>query len=388
MAQTDTSIAAAMRRALTLGARGHGRVSPNPAVGCVILDADGRTVGQGWHQRAGGPHAEVAALQDARDRARGGTAVVTLEPCRHTGHTPACTRALQDAGVRAVRYATGDPLHGGGAQELRQAGLDVQHLPEFSADAARMNRAWLTSVRLGRPHVRWKFAATLDGRSAAADGTSRWITGQAARADVHHLRDTVDAVLIGAGTQRTDDPQLTVRPAPADGRQPLRVVLDPSGSTPPEARVLDAAAPALLLQDPNTAASAAYPSHVQVDEVPRGDLDGALAVLHRRGVRSVLLEGGPRLAGQFVAAGLVDEVIAYLAPALLGAGPAALADSGVSTITGTHRLELTEVHCLGEDLRLTARPRPRHNDPNHPGRRESDPNHPDQRHSDLAATPH
>src|SRR5699024_7406046 len=387
-----------MRRALTLGARGHGRVSPNPAVGCVILDADGRTVGQGWHQRAGGPHAEVAALQDARDRARGGTAVVTLEPCRHTGRTPACTHALLEAGIRAVRYATGDPLHGGGAQELRQAGLDVQHLPEFSADAAEMNRAWLTSVRLGRPHVTWKFAATLDGRSAAADGTSRWITGETARADAHHLRDTVDAVLIGAGTQRTDDPQLTVRPAPADGRQPLRVVLDPSGSTPPQARVLDTAAPTLLLQDPNTAALAAYPGHVHVAEVPRGDLDGALAALHRRGVGSVLLEGGPRLAGQFVAAGLVDEVIAYLAPALLGAGPAALADSAVATITETHRLELTDMRRVGEDLRLTARPQLRHSNTNHTGRRESDlhhpgrrenaPNHPDQRRSDLADTPH
>src|SRR5699024_7035544 len=295
-----------------------------------------------------------------------------------------------------------------------------QHLPEFDEPAAQMNTAWLTSVHLRRPHVTWKFAATLDGRSAAADGTSRWITGEAARTDAHRLRDAVDAVLVGAGTQRTDDPHLTVRPTPADGRQPLRVVLDPSASTPPGARVLDTAAPTLLIRDETTVASparpgqvgaaaaphveaaarvgAATPSHVEVATAPRGDLSAALAVLRHRGIRSVLLEGGPRLAGQFVAAGLVEEVIAYLAPALLGAGPTALADSAVATITETHRLEITDVRRVGEDLRLTARPQPgpsntnhtgrRESDLHHPGRRENAPNHPDQRRSDLADTPH
>ena len=359
-------------RAIELSARGLGRTSPNPAVGCVLLDGAGRWAGQGWHRRAGGPHAEVAALADASAdvpvrTVAGGTAVVTLEPCAHTGRTGPCTQALLDAGIARVVYAVADPQHGGGAEALRRAGVQV-HGPSSSwvpdplaAEAAAVNEAWLTAQGTGRPHVTWKFAATLDGRSAAADGTSRWITGEAARADVHRLRDAVDAVLIGAGTQRTDDPQLTVRPAPADGRQPLRVVLDPAGRTRPGARVLDPAAPTMLVLA-DGASPPDLPSHVLTVQVPPRapgalDLTAVLAVLHERGIRSVLLEGGPRLAGAFLAAGLLDRVVAYLAPALLGAGPAALAEAGVSTITQAHRLEPTDVHVLGPDVRITARVR-------------------------------
>ncbi|MFE7338872.1 bifunctional diaminohydroxyphosphoribosylaminopyrimidine deaminase/5-amino-6-(5-phosphoribosylamino)uracil reductase RibD, partial [Streptomyces fimicarius] len=216
----------AMRRAITLAARGLGSTSPNPVVGCVITDAAGELAGEGFHQRAGGPHAEVHALRAAGERARGGTAYVTLEPCNHTGRTGPCAQALLAAGISRVVYAVGDPnpqATGGGAT-LRAAGVRAeQGLLADEAEAG--NAAWLTSVRLGRPYVLWKYAATLDGRIAAADATSRWITSPEARADVHRLRAEADAVLVGSGTARTDDPQLGVRGI--DGAtQPLRVVVD------------------------------------------------------------------------------------------------------------------------------------------------------------------
>ncbi|MEV0504777.1 bifunctional diaminohydroxyphosphoribosylaminopyrimidine deaminase/5-amino-6-(5-phosphoribosylamino)uracil reductase RibD, partial [Streptomyces spectabilis] len=217
--------AAAMRHALALAVRGLGFTSPNPVVGCVIVDATGRTVGEGYHQRAGGPHAEVHALRAAGDRARGATAVVTLEPCNHTGRTGPCAQALVDAGITRVVYAVGDPnpQATGGATTLRAAGVDVE-AGLLAAEGEEANAAWLTSVRRGRPHVTWKYAATLDGRTAAADGTSRWLTSAEARADVHRLRAECDAVVVGSGTQRADDPHLAVRGIEG-ARLPLRVVV-------------------------------------------------------------------------------------------------------------------------------------------------------------------
>ncbi|MFP8964841.1 bifunctional diaminohydroxyphosphoribosylaminopyrimidine deaminase/5-amino-6-(5-phosphoribosylamino)uracil reductase RibD, partial [Streptomyces nanhaiensis] len=211
-----------MRRAVALSARGLGSTSPNPVVGCVVLDAAGRIVGEGWHRRAGGPHAEVHALAEAGEAARGGTAVVTLEPCDHTGRTGPCSRALIDAGVARVVYAVADPTPAarGGADTLAAAGIDVEG-GLLAKEAAEVNAPWLTSVRLGRPYVRWKYAATLDGRTAAADGTSRWITSGEARADVHRLRAGADAVLVGSGTARADDPHLAVRGV-SGAVQPLR----------------------------------------------------------------------------------------------------------------------------------------------------------------------
>ncbi|WP_235912379.1 bifunctional diaminohydroxyphosphoribosylaminopyrimidine deaminase/5-amino-6-(5-phosphoribosylamino)uracil reductase RibD [Ruania zhangjianzhongii] len=371
-------VVGALRRAIELSARGLGRTSPNPAVGCILLDPAGEVVGHGWHERAGGPHAEIAALADASVDAppravAGGTAVVTLEPCAHAGRTGPCTQALLNAGIARVVYAVADPVYGGGAEALHQAGVQVHGpgsrlVPDtLATEAAAMNQAWLTAQRTGRPHVTWKFAATLDGRSAAVDGTSRWITGEAARADVHRLRDTADAVLVGAGTQRADDPQLTVRPAPADGRQPLRVVLDPTGGTRPGARVLDRSAPTMLVLAAG-ASPLGLPSHVLTEQVPRRapgalDLEAVLALLHECGIRSVLLEGGPRLAGAFLAARLVDRVVAYLAPALLGAGPAALAEAGVGTIAQAHHLEPTDVRVLGPDVRIAAQVRAQEDQP-------------------------
>ncbi|MTE18134.1 bifunctional diaminohydroxyphosphoribosylaminopyrimidine deaminase/5-amino-6-(5-phosphoribosylamino)uracil reductase RibD [Streptomyces sp. TRM43335] len=356
-----------MRRAVALAARGLGSTSPNPVVGCVVLDALGRTVGEGWHQRAGGPHAEVHALTEAGGAARGGTAVVTLEPCDHTGRTGPCTRALIEAGVTRVVYAVADPTPDarGGAATLAAAGIDVEG-GLLAAEAAEVNAAWLTSVRHGRPHVRWKYAATLDGRTAAADGTSRWITSAEARADVHRLRAEADAVLVGSGTARADDPHLAVRGVPG-AVQPLRVVADTEAdAVKPGARVLDDVAPTVVAvaDDLPGDATAHLHEHAEVLRIPRAaagrglDVTALLAALHARGVRSVLLEGGATLAGAFVAARAVDRVTAYLAPALLGAGPAALTGGGITTVTEALRLAVAGVERIGPDLRVDATPAP------------------------------
>ncbi|MEF2525614.1 bifunctional diaminohydroxyphosphoribosylaminopyrimidine deaminase/5-amino-6-(5-phosphoribosylamino)uracil reductase RibD [Streptomyces sp. CS62] len=355
-AEADTR---AMRRAIALAARGLGRTSPNPVVGCVLTDASGAVVGEGWHQRAGGPHAEVHALRDAGPAARGATAYVTLEPCNHTGRTGPCAQALIDAGVSRVVYAVTDPnpQAGGGAATLHGAGLDVRG-GFLEAEAAAGNTAWLTAVRLGRPHVTWKYAATLDGRSAAADGTSRWITSPESRADVHRLRAESDAVLVGAGTLRADDPHLAVRGI--DGAaQPLRIALDPRATAPAGARILDGSAPTLLVvaDDADTRHLPPGTDLLRITpkdgRIPVADL---LAALYERGVRSLLLEGGPTLAGAFLEAGAVDRVIGYLAPALLGAGPAALAGAGITNIADAVRLDITEAVRTGTDLRITAVP--------------------------------
>ncbi|WP_065966270.1 bifunctional diaminohydroxyphosphoribosylaminopyrimidine deaminase/5-amino-6-(5-phosphoribosylamino)uracil reductase RibD [Streptomyces sparsogenes] len=354
--------AEAMRRAVALAARGLGHTSPNPVVGCVILDADGRVAGEGWHQRAGGPHAEVHALRDAGERARGGTAVVTLEPCNHTGRTGPCAQALLEAGIARVVYAVADPTDGaaGGAATLAAAGTAVES-GLLAEEATAVNEAWLTSVRHGRPFVLWKYAATLDGRSAAADGTSRWITSAASRADVHRLRAEADAVVVGSGTLRADDPHLAARGAEGV-RQPLRVVLDSDATIAPGARVLDGTAPTLIA----VAEDVAAPRLPGADTVrlPRAaggrglHIPAVLDELLSRGVRSVLLEGGPTLAGAFLAARAVDKVVGYLAPVLLGAGAPALADAGITTITQALRLTVTDVLRLGPDLRVTAAPEP------------------------------
>lgn len=234
---TGVSVDEAMRRAIELAARGLGTTSPNPVVGCVLLDAGGQVVGEGFHAYAGGPHAEIVALAQAGERARGGTAVVTLEPCDHTGRTGPCSLALIQAGVARVVIAVPDPnpVASGGAATLRSAGVRVD-LGVRASEAEAGNIAWLTSMRRGWPYVIWKYAATLDGRSAAADGTSMWITSEAARIDVHALRGTVDAVVVGVGTVLADDPRLTARNL-RDGslaiRQPLRVVVDSEGVPPP-----------------------------------------------------------------------------------------------------------------------------------------------------------
>jgi diaminohydroxyphosphoribosylaminopyrimidine deaminase/5-amino-6-(5-phosphoribosylamino)uracil reductase len=329
-----------MIRARELGESVLGTTSPNPAVGAVILDADGIPVGEGATAPPGGPHAEVVALAQAGDRARGGTAVLTLEPCAHTGRTAPCTDALIAAGVARVVVAVPEPteLAGGGADRLRAAGVDVELGAEQGEAEAGALASWLTGVREHRPYVVWKVAATLDGRVAAADGSSRWITGEPARAAVHRLRATCDAVLVGSGTVLADDPQLTVRDA--DGRnalrQPLRVVVDRRGRLSEDARVFDDAGPTLV-------SSASSPAAL-------------LGELFDRDVRRLLLEGGPTLAGAFLREGLIDEIVIHLAPKLLGSGPSLVSDLGIRAVGDALDLSVVDVTLLGGDVALRLRP--------------------------------
>lgn len=310
-----------------------GTTSPNPPVGCVVLDANGELVGTGATAPPGGPHAEVVALREAGERARGGTAVTTLEPCNHVGRTGPCSVALVQAGIVHVHYAAADPnpQAAGGAEHLRAAGVRTS---TTGVDPVPL-RAWLHRQRTGRPHVTWKVAASLDGRTAAADGTSRWITGPAARAEVHAERARIDAIVVGTGTALADDPALTARRP--DGtlaaHQPLRVVVG-HRRLPPGAKLLDETAPTLVLDthDPHTVL-AALTDHPDV-----------------------LLEGGATLAGAFAAAGLLDRVVAYVAPLLLGAGPAALEDAGVGTIADALRFEVESVDRVGTDVRIVLGP--------------------------------
>jgi diaminohydroxyphosphoribosylaminopyrimidine deaminase / 5-amino-6-(5-phosphoribosylamino)uracil reductase len=335
----DPVLRAAMLRALAASAEVHGTTSPNPPVACVVLDASGAVAGVGATHPAGGPHAEVVALRAAGDRARGGTAVVTLEPCSHHGRTPPCADALVAAGVVRVVYAVADPSPpaAGGAAVLRAAGVEVVGGVAASEVARGPLRAWLHTARTGLPHVTWKFAASLDGRSAAADGTSQWISSAVSRAEVHRVRRTVDAIVVGRGTVLADDPRLTARAEDGSplGHQPLRVVVG-TGDLPAGARVRDGTAPTLHLRT--------------------RDPHAVLAALAEREVVDVLLEGGPRLAGAFLAAGCVHRVLAYLAPKLLGAGPAALGAAGVATITEALCLDVEEVTMSGPDVRVSGVP--------------------------------
>jgi diaminohydroxyphosphoribosylaminopyrimidine deaminase/5-amino-6-(5-phosphoribosylamino)uracil reductase len=351
----------AMRRAVDLAAEVLGSTNPNPAVGAVVIDAAGSVVGEGATRPAGGAHAEVQALAAAGDRARGGTLVVTLEPCRHVGRTAACTDAIVAAGVRRVVYAVRDPhdVAAGGDGVLSGAGVDVE-AGVLDDVVTEQLRPWLVAVRRRRPYLTWKYAATLDGRTAAADGTSRWITGAEARVDVHRLRARCDAVIVGIGTVLADDTALTVRDWPTQ-RQPLRVVVDGKARTPTSARILDDAASTLV-----AVGSDADPANVErlrgtgaeVVALPRRDgrldLRALLATLHEREALQLLLEGGATLAGSFVRDRLVDEVVGYHAPALLGAGPPVLGDAGVTTLAAALRLRIDDVCQIGADVRVVA----------------------------------
>jgi diaminohydroxyphosphoribosylaminopyrimidine deaminase/5-amino-6-(5-phosphoribosylamino)uracil reductase len=335
---------AAMRRALELAVSPDAPLWPNPRVGCVLVAPDGTTVAEGHHRGAGTPHAEADALARAGAAARGTTAVVTLEPCDHTGRTGPCSEALIAAGVRRVVFAQSDPnpVAAGGAQRLRAAGVDVAG--GLLADEARaLNAVWTRATELQRPFVTWKFATTLDGRSAAADGTSRWVSSRAARLDTHRLRALSDTMLVGAGTVAVDDPRLTVRDADDRpvGTQPLRVVMG-LRDLPPDRHVFDDSAETL---------------HLRTRDPHR-----ALEELWVRDRRHVFLEGGPTLAAAFVRAGLVDEIVVYVAPMLLGAGRSAVADLGIGTIAAALRPTVTDVTVLpgvdGEEpnVRLTLTP--------------------------------
>ncbi|WP_233201816.1 bifunctional diaminohydroxyphosphoribosylaminopyrimidine deaminase/5-amino-6-(5-phosphoribosylamino)uracil reductase RibD [Cryobacterium sp. Y11] len=337
-AAADTMVHSAMRRALELAARGPA-TGVNPRVGCVILNAQGDTVAEGWHRGAGSTHAEVDALSYlAPGVAHGSTVVVTLEPCNHVGRTGPCTQALIEAGVARVIYSVTDPgeRSRGGADRLRAAGIDVQG-GLWSIDGEAFLGDWLVAARLRRPFVTLKWASSLDGRAAAADGSSRWITGPESRHDVHRRRAAADAILVGTGTVLADDPALTARGLKGEQleRQPVPVVLG--------RRELPA--------------SAALRSHPQQPLLFDGrDLPGLLADLHERGLRSVFIEGGPTVASAFVAAGLVDEYLVYLAPTLIGGPRLAITDIGVTGIDEQRRLSVHSLDRLGDDVLIVARP--------------------------------
>ncbi|HJU27267.1 MAG TPA: bifunctional diaminohydroxyphosphoribosylaminopyrimidine deaminase/5-amino-6-(5-phosphoribosylamino)uracil reductase RibD [Rhodanobacteraceae bacterium] len=377
-----------MARALRLAERGLYTTQPNPRVGCVIAHGD-EVVGEGWHARAGGPHAEVFALRAAGERARGATAYVTLEPCAHHGRTPPCADALVVAGIARVVAACEDPnprTAGSGLRRLREAGIEVRS--GLMQDAAReLNRGFLSRMERGRPWVRVKLAMSLDGRTALANGESKWITGEAARADVQRWRARSSTILTGAGTVRADDPRLTVRlPGresgsgtnarpplqgegmggdgfAAEGFKPLRVVLDPRlDALPAGAHLLDGSAPTLVLHAPDMQPSDGRYAQTELAAVEL-DMRGGLALhavmqlLAQRQVNEVQVEAGPRLCGALFEAELVDELLLYVAPVLLGDSARPLLSlPPLESMTQRHALRMIDQRRLGEDWRLLLRP--------------------------------
>lgn len=340
-----------MRRAIDL-ANGQ-RTHPNPTVGCVIV-ADGRVVGEGWHAGPGADHAEVVALRAAGDAARGATAVVSLEPCSHHGRTPPCVDALLGAGVARVVVGATDPdprVAGAGVRALRAAGIEVME-GVLVDEAEAVDPAYFHHRRTGRPLVTLKLAATLDGSTAAADGSSQWITGPDARADAHRLRAAHDAVMVGAGTVRGDDPTLDVRLDGYDGSQPRPVVVTGAGPLPPEAKVLGRKP---LVVGPRPIPG--WPEPVVVaGTAGRSDPAAVLAAVADAGLLSVLVEGGPSLAGSLWDAGLVDRVVLYLG-ALVGGGPGRPVLAGrFPTIDAATPVQVVEVRTIGPDVRITFEP--------------------------------
>lgn len=353
------ALESSMRRALTLAAQGPA-YGPNPRVGCVLLDPGGSPVAEGFHRGAGTPHAEAAALTDARSQGidpRGLTAVVTLEPCAHHGRTGPCADALIEAGVAAVHVAVADPnpVASGGIARLRAAGIAVS-TGLLKDEGEELLRTWLHAVRTGRPYVTLKLATSLDGRVAASDGTSRWITGAPARAHAHTVRAQVDALAVGSGTVLLDDPSLTARTTDGElaEHQPLRVVLG-RRPVPDDARLRGPGGPLLHLPGPATAHDVATAHESTAHESTAHDVFAALAELARREVRHLLVEGGPTVASALLAADVVDEVHAYVAPVLIGAGVAAVGDLGVTTIGDAARFTTHDVTRLGDDMLMVAR---------------------------------
>ncbi len=353
-----------MRRALVLAARGEYSTDPNPRVGCVLV-RDGEMVGEGWHERPGEAHAEIHAIQAARGAARGATAYVSLEPCAHQGRTGPCCVALAEAGVARVVAAVADPnpqVAGRGMAYLAERGIDTL-TGVLATEAEALNRGFFHRMRHGRPWVTVKLAASLDGRTAMASGESRWISGEAARDDVHRRRARSSAVMSGIGTVLADDPRLNPR-LPGLERQPLRVVLDSELRTPPDAALFSTAGPVLIM-----AAGQAAPERRQaltaagatVRDFPgrRPALSAVLASLAKQDeANEVMVEAGAGLAGGLLEAGLVDEICLYLAPHLMGADGRGLFElPGLEAMQDRVRLEIRDLRQVGEDLRLLLRPR-------------------------------
>ena len=363
-----------MAHALRLAERGLYTTDPNPRVGCVLV-RNGQVVGEGWHRKAGEPHAERIALAAAGDSARGATAYVTLEPCAHHGRTPPCAQGLIDAGVGRVVAAMTDPnplVAGGGLAMLRDAGVDTE-VGLLAADAERLNPGFLQRMRHGRPYVRCKLAMSLDGRTAMASGESQWITGADARLDVQRLRARSSAVVTGVGSVLADDPSMNVRLEPGQLagvetvdylRQPLRVVLDTRLRTPPRARMLSLPGETLIVcgeSAPGETEAELRAAGADVLRLPqlggRIDLPGLLQTLGARGINEVLIESGATLAGHALLAGVVDVLIVYLAPHLLGHAARGLVNlPGLERLSERVQLAFIDVRRVGADLRIELAP--------------------------------
>ena len=346
-----------MARALQLAEKGRHSTQPNPRVGCVIV-RDDVVVGEGFHERAGEPHAEVHALRMAGDKARGADVFVTLEPCSHFGRTPPCADGLVAAGVRKVWAAMQDPnpeVAGKGLERLRAAGIEVE-CGLMQAQAQALNRGFVMRMTRGRPFVTLKLAASLDGRTAMANGESQWITSEAARADVHRLRAEAGAVLTSSATVLADDPELTVRHVQTS-RQPDRIVLDSRGRVSAKAKIWNEGARRILL----TTQQSAMPAGVEVAQLDRNgeyfSLSAAMSELGRLKINEVVVECGPTLAGLLLQAEVVDELVLYLAPSLLGDAARPLARlPDLEKLAQRIALQWRDVRAVGPDLRLTAVP--------------------------------
>ena len=354
---------AMMARALRLAERGAYTTRPNPMVGCVIAQGE-EIVGTGWHEKKGGPHAEVIALQAAGEHARGATAYVTLEPCAHMGSTGPCADALIAAGVTRVVGAMRDPfpqVDGAGFERLRAAGITVE-IGLMEAQARALNRGFLSRIERGRPWLRVKLATSLDGRSALASGDSKWISGEPARRDVQKWRARAGALLTGAGTVLIDDPQLTVRLGDETPFvPPVRVVLDPGLATVARGHIREGGAPTLYVHAPD----ARMPRGVEADHVAvpvhegKFDLQAVLAMLAERGINEVQVEAGATLAGAFLSAGLVDELLLYVAPVMLGERARPLFDGlQIDAMAERLTLRIVETRRIGTDVRVLLQPEP------------------------------
>ena len=353
-----------MSRALRLARRGVYTAHPNPRVGCVLVKG-GNIIGEGWHRKTGKAHAEAAALQDAGADAKGATAYVTLEPCSHQGKTPPCADALIAAGVVLVIAALVDPnarVSGSGHSALEDAGISVR-TGLLQDEAASLNEGFLSRMQRGRPFVRMKIAASLDGRTAMANGESQWITGDAARDDVQRLRASSGAVMVGIGTVLADDPSLTVRrdDIDNDGMQPLRVVLDSHLKMPASARLLGLPGETAVFcadDDNRSALEAAGASiHVVAGRDDGVDLTAVLERLAELEINDMLVEAGPTLAGSMLASGLVDELVMYLAPHVMGSETRGMFTTpGWQNIDQRLNLEIVDIRRIGADLRITSRP--------------------------------
>jgi diaminohydroxyphosphoribosylaminopyrimidine deaminase/5-amino-6-(5-phosphoribosylamino)uracil reductase len=352
-----------MSRALDLAAQGIGQVSPSPLVGCVIVDREGIIVGEGYYLYDRGTHAEALALEQAGNRAQGGTAYVTLEPHAHHGRTPPCTDALIAAGIARVVYALDDPnplVAGRGGRALRDAGIEVA-VGTLAQTAARQNEVYLHTYSAHRPFVHLKLACSLDGKIAARKGTSQWLTGPESRARVHELRHQSDAILIGANTARIDDPMLTDRSGSPRRRPLARVVMGHRANLEPDSKLLNSVASGPVLVY-TVAAIGPEPQHDGVTFVPatgtRIDPEAVLSNLFTRGIQSVLIEGGPTIAASFLAAGLVDKVTIFLAPVLIGGEPDAPLVMGGNGLLGSD-VVLHEIHTAryGDDIEVSGYPR-------------------------------